>query len=125
MDLFELKGQHYLLCVDYFSKWPEISKLQGLTSSSVINHVKSQFSKYGIPDQVISNNGPQFASREFTKFSKDYGFQHTITSPHYPSSNGQVERMVQTVKRLLKKANDPYLAILDYRNSPIDGIDLS
>ncbi|XP_060083284.1 uncharacterized protein K02A2.6-like [Ylistrum balloti] len=125
MDLFELKGQHYLLSVDYFSKWPEISKLQGLTRSSVINHVKSQFSNYGIPDQVISDNGPQFASREFTKFSKDYGFQLTTTSPHYPSSNGQAERMVQTVKGLLKKANDPYLAILDYRNSPIDGIDLS
>ncbi|XP_060067240.1 uncharacterized protein K02A2.6-like [Ylistrum balloti] len=96
MDLFELKGQHYLLSVDYLSKWPEISKLQGLTSSSVINHVKCQFSKYGIPDQVISDNGPQLASREFAKFSKDYGFQHTTTSPHYPSSNGQVKRMAQT-----------------------------
>lgn len=86
----------YLLTVDYFSKWPEIAKLKGLTSSSVINHVKSQFSKYGIPDQVVSDNGPQFACREFSKFSKGYQFQHTTTSPHYPQSNCQVERMVGT-----------------------------
>jgi hypothetical protein len=54
MDLFELSGTHYLLTVDYLSKWPEIARLESLTSRCVITHVKSMFSRYGIPDVRMS-----------------------------------------------------------------------
>ncbi|XP_056006741.1 uncharacterized protein K02A2.6-like [Ostrea edulis] len=73
----------------------------------------------------MSDNGPQFASAEFRKFTKEYKFRHVTSSPHYPQSNGQVERMVQTIKHLLKKAKDPYLAILDYRNTLLEELGLS
>lgn len=125
MDLFEFKGEHYLLTVDYFSKWPDIAKLETLTSKCVISHVKSEMAKYGIPDIVISDNGPQFASAKFEKFAKEYRFQHTTTSPYFPQANGQTQRMVQTIKRLLKKSKDPYMALLEYRNTQIDEIGLS
>ena len=51
---------------------------------------------------------------------KDYDIKHTTPSPYHPQANGQAERTVQTVKRLLVKAKDPYKALLDYRNSPLD-----
>ena len=69
-DLFQYKGEHYLLTVDYFSKWPEIDKLDELSSSNVICYFKKHISRFGYIDKLITNNGPQFASGEFAKFSK-------------------------------------------------------
>ncbi|XP_060064857.1 uncharacterized protein K02A2.6-like [Ylistrum balloti] len=125
VNLFNYNNESYLLTVDYFSKWPEIVRLESTTAKCVILHMKSQMAKYGIPDVVISDNGPQFACFEFIQFSKQYQFERTTSNPHYPQSNGQAERTVQTVKRLLKKSNDPYLALLEYRNSNIDEVGLS
>ena len=82
--------------------------------------MKSQISRYGIPDELISDNGPQFACEEFAQFMKDYDIKHTTSSPYHPQAKGQAERTVQTVKRFLVKAKDPYKALLDYRNSPLD-----
>ena len=55
---------------------------------------------------------PQFSSFEFQEFAKDYSFKHTTTSPHCPKANGEVERAVQTVKRLWRKNDDKHLALL-------------
>ena len=79
MDLFELKGKTFLLVVDYHSRWPEIRILDHLTSSAVITRLKSIFATHGIPDIVISDNGPQFASTEFQRFTKEYGITGNIT----------------------------------------------
>ena len=123
-DLFEIQGQSYLILVDYYSGFFEISKLHRLDSEAVITQCKSQFARHGIPDRVITDNGPQFSSAVFLNFAHVYGFQHSTSSPRYPQSNGLAERAVQTAKKLLKKAvkggSDPYLALLAYRNTPID-----
>ena len=60
---------------------------------------------------------PQISSLAFQNFAKHYGFQHKLSSPRYAKSNGEVERAVQTVKNLLNKSHDPYLALLAYRRS--------
>ncbi|XP_033756200.1 uncharacterized protein K02A2.6-like [Pecten maximus] len=60
-DLFEYKGNHYLVSVDKYSKWPELAKLDNLSSSNTISYLKGQMSRYGIPDRVLTDNGPQFA----------------------------------------------------------------
>ena len=119
MDLFDLKGKQYLLIIDYYSRWIEIAYLQNTSSLSVIEHVKSIFGRYGIPEVVVSDNGPQFSSKDFLQFSKYYGFTHITSSPHHPQGNGEAERAVGTVKNLLKKTDDPYLALLNYRATPL------
>ena len=124
-DLFELKGKHYLLTIDYYSKWPEVEKLDNLTSGNVICYLKKQFSRFGYIDELVTDNGPQFSSEEFKNFAKEYEFTHTTSSPHYSQSNGQTERYVQTVKNMIKKNKNPYQAMLDYRNSPLENIGLS
>ena len=124
-DVFTYKGTNYLLTVDSYSKWIEISKLDNMTSKNTIHYLKSQFSRYGIVDELYTDNGTNYASAEFREFVKSYGFKHVTHSPHHHSGNGLAERAVQTVKNLLKKSKDPYKAMLDYRNTIIDDIGLS
>lgn len=118
-DLFELGGKTYLLIVDYLSRYVEIALLTHTKCNDVINHLKSMFARHGIPEVLMSDNGPQFSGQAFASFATAYGFQHLTSSPKFPQSNGEAERAVQTVKGLLKKATDPYMALLAYRATPL------
>ena len=121
-DLFEL---HYLLIVDYFSQYPEIIHLSSTTSLSTIAALKSVFSRHGIPEEVRSDYRPQYSSQEFAAFSKAYNFKHVTSSPRYPQSNGQAERMVHTVKKILRQSNDIHKGLLVYRSIPMPRCNLS
>jgi hypothetical protein len=78
---------------------------------------------------VISDNGTQFVSEEFKKFSRDYGFDHETSSPRHPQSNGKAERAVGVCKSMMEKSliakSDFYVALLDFRNTPQVDIGLS
>ena len=124
-DLFVLNGATYLLVVDYYSRFPEVIQLRLTTSLSVINALKATFAHYGIPETLVSDNGPQYSSTEFAEFAANYGFVHTTSSPHYPQSNGHAERAVKTVKKLLKESSDQCLALLSYRTTPLPFCGLS
>ena len=124
-DLFEFRGEHYLISVCYRSKFPEVTKMESLRSGAVVEELKRQFGVHGIPAEVVSDNGPQFSSSEFQNFTKEYGFKHSTSSPHYPKANGEVERAIQTVKTLWRKNSDKHLALLDYRTTPLPDIELS
>ena len=119
-DLFEVKGQPYILIIDYFSRYVVVAKLSRTTSPDIVVHLKSMFARHRIPDQVLSDNGPQFSASSFAMFAEKYGFTHITTSPKYPQANGQVERAVQTVKSTLKKPTDPYQALMAYRATPLE-----
>ncbi len=123
-DSFFLDGQNYLLVIDYLSNYPEIALLRSISAAGVVTHMKSIFARHCIPQVVCSDNGPCYSSKDFQKFAEKYGFQHVTSSPFYPQSNGKVEKGVHIVKLLLKKAedsrSDPYLALLNYRASPLE-----
>ncbi|XP_030204757.1 uncharacterized protein K02A2.6-like [Gadus morhua] len=118
-DLFELGGKTYLLVVDYLSRYVELALLTHTKCNDVINHLKSMFARHGIPEVLMSDNGPQFSGQAFASFASAYGFKHLTSSPKFPQSNGEAERAVQTIKGLLKKATDPYMALLAYRATPL------
>lgn len=77
----------------------------------------------------MSDNGPEFASEEFADFAHLREFDNITSSPHYPQSNGKAEQAVKVAKQILKKAkhskSDPYLALLDYRNTPTQHVGTS
>ena len=60
-DLFELKGYAYLLVVDYYSRFIEVARLNNATADEVILHTKEFFARHGIPEVVVSDNGPQYS----------------------------------------------------------------
>ena len=111
--------------VDYSSRYPEVSKLSTTTSAAVIATMKGVFARHGIPEVVCSDNGPHYSFHEFASFADSYGFQHSTSSPYFPQSNGQAERMVQTVKRLLSNCSNPFMALLSYRATPLAWYGLS
>ena len=118
-DLFELKDGKYLLVVDYYSRLVEIAKLTSTTLTNVITHLKSVFACHGIPQVLISDNGPQYSAGAFEKYAKEYGFQHQTSSPKYPQANGVAERAVKTVEQLLKKSGIAYRdTLLENRYRP-------
>ena len=122
-DLFELQGKQYLVTVDVFSDFFEVDKLgETATTTKVIEAAKRHFSRYGIPVELHSDNGPQFASVEFAEFANDWRFTHITSSPYFAQSNGKAEAAVKIAKRLLKKIKlneeDYEYGLLETRNIP-------
>ena len=116
LDIFAFEGQHHLLLVDYYYKFIEVTKPKDLTSQETIGVLKEHFSRHGIPAKLIT---------EFETFAKSYCFEHVLVSPKHPKANGEVEAAVKTVTSLWRKNKDKRKALLEYRASPLPGIDLS
>jgi len=93
------------------------------------SHIGLGGCRYGVPDSVVTDNGPCFALSEFSKFASKWNFQHVTSSPRYPQSNGKAENAVCTVKRLFTECRaagvSEFQALLDWRNTPSEGLDAS
>lgn len=119
-DLFQWQNGHHLVIIDYFSCYIEVCSLQGNTSAKqIIARFKAVFARFGCPEVLVTDNGPQFSCHEFAQFAQDYDFKHVTSSPRYPRSNGEAERAVRTVKSLLMKEGDFHKALLAYRATPL------
>ncbi|KAL1484125.1 hypothetical protein MTO96_032758 [Rhipicephalus appendiculatus] len=73
------------------------------TAAKTVEKLRTIFAAFGLPEEVITDNGPQFVSSEFAAFLSSNGIRHKTTPPYHPASNGAAERLVQTVKRNLEK----------------------
>ena len=94
-DICEIKGRTLLVASNYYSTYIEAENFPKLTTRVVTKALKI---RYRVPDTVVTDNGPQFASQEFSSFAKTWGFVHTTSSPYYPQSNGKAENAVKTIK---------------------------
>ena len=117
VDLLDFNGQQYMVVVDYYSRYIELVYLADTITHTVTAKLKCIFARFGIPDLLVSDNGPQFSSKEFRQFADLLGFTHQTSSPYYPQANGQSERAVQVAKTILRQS-DPMLALLAYRSTP-------
>ena len=101
---------------DARSNFIEVENIQKGTTHGVSKALKIMFAMYGVPNELVTDNGPQFSSAEFTTFAQSWGLNHITSSPHYPQSNGKAENAVKTVKRLFRKCQESreseYLALL-------------
>lgn len=97
-----LRGHSYFILVDAHSKWPEVIDMNSnTTSAATIRELRKIFARFGLPEQLVSDNGPQFVSSEFTQFLKNNGVKHIKSAPYHPSTNGIAERFVQSFKRAM------------------------
>ena len=105
------------------SKWPEVIEMTSTTSELTIQALRGLFAVHGLPDQVVSDNGPQFVSKEFQRFMKENGNKHTRCAPFHPSSNGLAVRFVQTLKNAHQRYRENLSTslgcfVLAYRTTP-------
>ena len=92
----------FLVIVDAHSKWLEIIESRQ-TAESTIRHLQTLFSTHGLPEIIVSDNGPAFRSEEFKDYLSSNGIRHIQSAPYHPASNGLAERAVQSFKRSMKK----------------------
>ena len=119
------EGYMWLVVVCSYTKWVEIVPLKTATSQMTIVALRVMFGRWGLPRQLVSDNGAQFISNEFKQFCDKNGICHVFTTPYHPKSNGLAERMVNTFKqRFRASANNGDLQVrlqnflLSYRNTP-------
>ncbi|VFQ85727.1 unnamed protein product [Cuscuta campestris] len=93
-----------VVAIDYFTKWVEAKPLAGITGRQMIDFVGTNIlCRFGVPRQIISDNGTQFEEAEFQDFLKTWRIQHTKVSVAYPQANGQVENANRTIIHGIKK----------------------
>ena len=96
------QGRNFFIVVDAHSKWPEVFEMTSTTAAKTIGVLRHLFSSHGLPEQVVSDNGPQFISEEFSTVMKSNAIKHIRCAPYHPSSNGAAERFVQTFKQAMR-----------------------
>lgn len=98
----------FLIVIDAHSKWLEVKIMNTITTADTIIELKDIFSYHGLPDQIVSDNGPSFTSHEFKLFCAANGIKHTTTSPYHPASNGLAEKAVGTFKSSIIKMGNKF-----------------
>jgi hypothetical protein len=94
---------NFFVMIDSCSKWPFVHIVKNITAKSTIDACKKIFSDFGTPKTMVMDNGRNFRSTEFTQFMESKGITPKYTAPYHPSTNGQAERFIQTMKNALKK----------------------
>ncbi|XP_026548545.1 uncharacterized protein K02A2.6-like, partial [Notechis scutatus] len=97
------KGYTFLIVVDAYSNWLEVSVMNSTTTEAVTKQLRKLFAMHGLPDLLVSDNGPQFTALAFEQFLAEQGIRHALTVPVHPASNGKAERMVRYTKEALEK----------------------
>lgn len=118
------QGRTFLIVIDAHSKWIEAVCTQSTSSAVVIEELRTAFAKFGLPETIVTDNGPGFVSQEFEQCLKKNGVKHITSATYHPATNGLVERAVQIVKRGLKKVTSgsittrPAKVLFTYRITP-------
>jgi hypothetical protein len=109
-------NNYFLVVVDAHSKWLEVVIMHTISSIATINALTTLFTRYGLCEEIVSDNGTQFTSEEFAEFCGRHGIRHIRTAPGHPQSNGQAERYVETVKSALTKGTTGGGKLVDVLN---------
>ena len=82
--------------IDAYGKWPEVHAMSSNTAQATVQQLRKIFATHGLPQMIVSDNGPQFVSEEFKEFCSSRGTQHNTIAPYHSRSNGEAERLMET-----------------------------
>jgi len=103
IDFADILKRQYLIVIDSYSKWIEVKEMGSTSTQQTIKELRRMFASHGLPEVLVSDNGPQLVSEMMETFLRSNGVRHVLSPPYHPASNGAAERTVQTVKFALKK----------------------
>ena len=116
-----------MVVIDYYSNFVCVKRLH--STAAATKAFMELFSCHGLPETIVSDNGPQFPSAEIKAFTAQHDIGQTTSSPHYPQSNGEAENAVKIVKRVFAKCRESgrseHLALLNLNNTPAEGVGIS
>ena len=97
------RGNRYIiLLVDYFTKWEETEPLKVTDSNNVIRFLKNVFTRHGVSEILVTDNGPQFYSDKTKAFLDLHDIYVYYTAIYHPASNGEVENQNKEIVKYLK-----------------------
>ena len=109
---FVREGPENVLVIDYFSRFITIHELKDSSNSrAIVKILEELFCTLGVPNTIVSENGPQFVSEEDRSFLRRWDIQHVTSLPRFPQSNRESERAVRTVKELMNKIINLHAAL--------------
>ncbi|XP_014663228.1 PREDICTED: uncharacterized protein K02A2.6-like [Priapulus caudatus] len=103
LDFFFKEGKTLLIVYDAYSKWIEVCPMSSTDAEHTIDELRVVIAAYGLSEEVVSDNGPQYISETFKDFLRRNGIKQTLVPPYHPQSNGAAENSVKMVKRVLEK----------------------
>lgn len=103
-DFGQFNGKYYIIVVDAHSKWVEAEEIRSISAYDTIIFFRKLFAKFGLPVQLVTDNGPPFQGQDFKEFCQKNLIRHTTSSPYRPQGNGAAENSVKVVKKTIKKA---------------------
>ncbi|XP_049881979.1 uncharacterized protein K02A2.6-like [Pectinophora gossypiella] len=103
-DFADCAGVRYLILVDAHSKWIEVVPMRGTDAGATTGVLRHIFARFGLPSQLVTDNGPPFLSHEFKLFCQNNCIKHVTSAPYRPQGNGAAENAVKTVKKAIKRA---------------------
>ena len=104
IDHAQINDWYFLIIIDAYSKWVEVYPSKNITSKCTISFLRQTFARFGLPVQVVSDNGPSLVSNEFEEFMRMNSIRHITVAPYHPSSNGLAENFVKTFKNSMSKS---------------------
>ena len=96
----------WLIVVDAYSKWPEVIRMTTTTATKTVHKLQLIFARWGLLQQIVSDNGPQCSGEVFANFCRSNGIKHVRVAPYHVRSNGLAERFVQIFKKSTYEENE-------------------
>ena len=103
LQMTDRKNMYILTVVDVATRWPEAIPLPNIHTHTIIEALSNIFSRVGFPEQILSDNGPQFKSELYEQICRFFNIKVIKSTPYHPISNGLVERFNGSLKSMLMK----------------------
>ena len=98
-------GHKYIVvAVEWVTRWAEPEVVADATAATAADFIYSRvIARYGCVASIKSDNGPHFVNEIIRHLTQTFGVRHRLLTPYYPQSNGKVERVIGTLKSMLKR----------------------
>lgn len=103
LNFFQWTNTKFLIIVDAYSRWFDIKNMPSTTGNKLRETLRGIFTYFGLPTNIVTDNGPPFGGSELQKFCKNHNIELLHSPPYHPQSNGWAECGVRTAKQSLKK----------------------
>ena len=102
--MVNLNKKHILVCTNFVTKWVEAAVVTFATENVVVDFLFNEiFTRFGVPREIVSDNGLQFVSNLVQEVMNQYKIQHRKSTPYHPQANGQVESTDKVIESILTK----------------------